>query len=289
LPPAGVSPRDARQDNEDDWKALVGWRQGAISSRETNPVSGIIPQQIPPRAKGAAMKPAPQTGSPPPLLRDGERLTQKEFHRRYLACPEGVKAELIGGVVYMGSPLGQRHGMQHVSLSGVFWLYQNATPGVIAADNATAILSDQSEPQPDLTLRIGAEYGGQARVSAEDYLEGAPELIAEVSNSRTAFDLGAKRNDYQQYGVQEYLVVCIREREIHWFDFRAGDELRPRQGIYRSRVFPGLWIDGAALLAGDGPRLTEVVRQGTDSRAHAAFVSRLAREHRRLSQPGGAS
>jgi hypothetical protein len=236
------------------------------------------------------VKPAPQPQSPIPPLRDGERLTQEEFHRRYEACPKHVKAELIGGVVHMASPLGERHGERHVNLSGVMWIYQTATPGIRGVDNATTILGEQSEPQPDLSLRILAEYGGQAKVNPQGYLAGAPELIAEVADSREAIALGAKRADYQQAGVREYLVVCVREQEIHWFDFRAGGELHPtRKGIYRSRIFPGLWVDGPALLAGNAPRLLEVVQQGIASRQHAAFVERLARAHRRLSGQGGAS
>jgi hypothetical protein len=235
------------------------------------------------------MKPAPQPQSPIPPLRDGQRLTQREFHRRYLMCPEHVKAELIGGVVHMASPLGERHGDRHVNLGGVLFLYQAATPGARGVDNATTILGEQAEPQPDVSLRILAEYGGQARTNADGYLEGAPELLAEVADSNEALALGPRRADYQQAGVREYLVVCLRQQAIHWLDFRAGGELQPtRRGVYRSRVFPGLWVDGPALLAGNGPRLIEVVQRGIASRQHAAFVERLARAQRRLARRGGA-
>lgn len=110
---------------------------------------------------------------------------------------------------------------------------------------------------------------------------GAPELIAEVSLSREGIDLGAKKEDYQTAGVAEYLVVALRERAIHWFDFRAGTEVRPRRGVYRSRVFPGLWLDGAALLAGDSARLIACLQQGLAAPAHARFVARLERARRR--------
>jgi Uma2 family endonuclease len=221
-------------------------------------------------------------------LRQGQRLTQKEFHRRYTAYPEDVKAELIGGVVHMPSPLGKLHGDSHGIVVGLGWTYSVATPGVRVSDNATTILGEESEPQPDVSLRILAEYGGQERPS-ERFIEGAPEWIAEVADSSEDIDLGAKRIDYEQAGVREYLVVYLAEQVIHWFDSRAGGELRPtRQGIYRSGIFPGLWIDGPALLAGNGTRLLEVVQQGIASRAHGAFVNRLARAHQRLSGQDGA-
>jgi hypothetical protein len=80
------------------------------------------------------------------------------------------------------------------------------------------------------------------------------------------------------------IMACIEEQELHWFDFTAKGVIKPnRQGIYRSRVFPGLWIDGRALLAQDSARIMEVVQQGLAHRNHAAFVKRLQGAHRKES------
>src|SRR5438046_2076189 len=98
------------------------------------------------------MSTAPRHSPKVPPLVPGQRLTQPEFHRRYEAYPEDVKFELIGGIVYMASPLRRRHGRYHASTSGVFWLYEGATPGIELLDNTTTILDDQAEPQPDLEL-----------------------------------------------------------------------------------------------------------------------------------------
>jgi Uma2 family endonuclease len=235
------------------------------------------------------MRPAPRTTTAEslPPLRPGMRLSQPEFHRRYEAYPDDVKFELIGGVVYMASPLKRPHGTRHVKLSGILFLYETATPGTSATDNTTTIMGGKSEPQPDLSLSILPDHGGQTRVTEDEYISGAPELIAEVSLSRETIDLGAKREDYEKAGVLEYLVVALQEQAIHWFDFRAGNEIRPRKGVYRSRVFPGLWINGPALLSGDGPALMRTLQEGIATPAHARFVQRLARAHRRLS--GGPS
>ncbi len=224
-----------------------------------------------------------------PPLRDGQRLTQKEFHRRYQAYPEDVKFELIGGVVYMASPLHQPHAKCHIDLGTIINVYHAATQGTEAVDNATTILGGSAEPQPDVSLRVLAEYGGQAWVNEDRIIEGPPELIAEIADSSEPFDLGPKRIDYHRQGVLEYLVVCLQQQAIHCFDFRAGGELgRTRKGVYRSRIFPGLWIDGPALLAGDTAQLLQVVQEGIASRQHSAFVKRLAKAHRRLSGQGGA-
>src|SRR5262245_53501878 len=108
------------------------------------------------------MQPAIQRPPLPPL-RPGERLTQPEFHRRYEAHPDDTKFELIGGVVYMSSPARLPHGEIWVALTGVFANYVAATPGTGAAGDVTTILGPQSEPQPDLILRIQASHGGRTR------------------------------------------------------------------------------------------------------------------------------
>ena len=43
-------------------------------------------------------------------LTHGDNLTQKEFLHLWEALPEFKYAELIGGIVYMPSPLGIEHG-----------------------------------------------------------------------------------------------------------------------------------------------------------------------------------
>lgn len=219
-----------------------------------------------------------------PLLVNGDRMNQPEFHRRYEAYDEDEKWELIGGIVYMASPLSLGHSSSDGKIGLVLESYELATPGSQALHNATTILGEESEPQPDLGLRILPEYGGQSRTTPDDYLLGAPELLVEVAHSRRAIAMHGKRDDYQGNGVLEYLVVCREEQEVHWFHFPSGDMIRPdRRGISRSRVFPGLWLDVAALLALESARLMEVLQQGLASRAHAAFVKRLRAAHRKHS------
>jgi Uma2 family endonuclease len=209
-------------------------------------------------------------------------MTREEFHRRYEQCPKHLKAELIEGVVYVSSPLGLPHGTHQPELSGVLWIYKGATPGVEVMDNVTTILGPENELQPDLALRILPEWGGRSRTTAESYVEGAPELVAEVAHSSRNIDLHQKRDAYQQAGVLEYVVWSIEEPELHWFDFRTGQPLRAnRQGVYRSRVFAGLWIHREALLTRDSLRIIALVQEGLASRAHGAFVKRLKAARRK--------
>jgi Uma2 family endonuclease len=216
-----------------------------------------------------------------PLLMNGDRLTQREFHRRYQAYPEDVKFELIGGIVYMSSPLRRRHSLYDGEMGYLLETYSRATPGVEVLHNATTILGEESEPQPDLGQRILAEFGGQSRETEDDYVAGPPELLVEIAASSRAIDLHAKREDYRNAGVYEYIVVSIEQPELHWFDFQGGEMIRPnREGVSKSRVFPGLWIHVEALLAREGQRVLAVLQQGLASRPHAAFVKRLQSRRR---------
>jgi Uma2 family endonuclease len=215
-------------------------------------------------------------GARVPPLHNGDRLTRAEFHRRYEAMPGGVKAELIGGVVYMASPVLRSHGTHHPELSLVLTVYKAFTPGAEVADNMTTLLGARGEPQPDLMLRVLTEYGGQSHYDTDEYLVGAPELVAEIAHSSEAIDLGVKRRDYLRAGVREYLVVCLREQKVHWFHFPSRRKLRPdKDGVWKSKVFPGLWLDGPALLARDSARLMAAVQRGIATPEHAAFVAAL--------------
>jgi Uma2 family endonuclease len=210
-------------------------------------------------------------------LASGDEMTRDEFHRIYEESPEDFKAELIGGVVYVASPVRISHGEPHMMFGALLAAYQGHTPGVTASDNTTVFLGDDTEVQPDLLLRILPAFGGQTRTKEEDYIEGAPEFVAEVAVSSRAIDLNAKRRQYAKYGVREYAVLCVKEQQLRWFDLAADKELQPDEaGIYRIRVFPGLWIDGPALLALDYTKLMQTLEQGLATPEHAAFVRQLA-------------
>jgi hypothetical protein len=223
------------------------------------------------------------TSQPPPetmpALEPGDRLTRAEFERRYEAVPHLRKAELIEGVVFMPSPVRlRRHGRPHFRLIAWLGAYEAATECVIGGDNTTARLDLDNEPQPDALLLIDPACGGQAVISADDYVEKAPEWVGEVSGSSASFDLHTKLNVYRRNGVREYLVWRVLDKQIDWFVLRSGlfAPLTPdAAGILRSETFPGLWLDAAALTRGDMLRVLAVAQQGLASPEHAAFVKAM--------------
>jgi Uma2 family endonuclease len=214
-----------------------------------------------------------------PPLENGDQLSRDEFERRYDAMPGLKKAELIEGVVYMPSPVRvDQHAASHFDLIVWLGLYRFASPGVRGADNPSIRLDLKNMPQPDVCLFIDPAKGGHARISQDDYLVDAPELVAEVAASSVSYDLTVKFDVYRRNGVREYLVWRVQDRKIDWFVLRGKKYVRlalDRSGLYRSKVFPGLWLDPEALIRGDTAALQVALQRGLASREHAEFVARL--------------
>jgi Uma2 family endonuclease len=218
-----------------------------------------------------------------PPLENGDRLTRIEFERRYNKMPQVKKAELVEGVVYMASPLRfEPHAEPHADL--IIWLgnYKVATPGVRLGDNPTVRLDLDNEPQPDAVLLIDASAGGQSYLGEDGYIEGAPELVAEIAASSAAIDLGDKQRAYRRNGVLEYLVWQVFDQRIDWWCLQNGDYmplLPDEDGIIRSQIFPGLWLDVGAILNGNMPQVLSALQAGINASEHLVFVQQLADTH----------
>ena len=235
-----------------------------------------VPTASAPLSTGESAAPAPVRRL---SLENGDRLTRREFERRYATRPDIKKAELIEGVVYMSAAVRiTSHGEPHFAMIAWLGSYVASTPGVRAADNTTVRLDLDNEPQPDVLLRIEPQAGGQSRVSDDDYLEGAPELIVEIAASSATCDLHDKLRVYRRNGVREYVVWRVHDRQIDWFVL-ADDEyqrLEPDAAwVVHSTVFPGLRLAVEALLGADIANVLAELQRGLDTDEHAAFLNRL--------------
>ena len=216
---------------------------------------------------------------PIPPLEQGDRLNRSEFLKRYAAMPPGVKAERIEGTIYMPAAVSATfHGTPHANLVTWLGVYSAATSGVVVADNSTIALDMDNDPQPDVCLYILHTHGGNTKINAEGYIVGAPELIVEVAASSLSYDLGVKLNSYRRNGVREYLVHRTYDGELDWFVLRDGqyERLLPDdQGLYRSEIFPGLWLKADALIAGKLGEVLTILHQGIASVEHSEWVGKL--------------
>lgn len=210
------------------------------------------------------------------FLRNGDHMSQSEFHEIYEKMPIEYMAELIDKTVYVSVPLGRPHGKKHVHVSTLFGLYEASTPGVEAYDSVSVILSNSDEVQPDLMLRILPRHGGRTSDGYDGYVYGAPELVLEVAHSSRSIDLHAKRTRYMEAGVIEYIVICLKPASVHWFLLAQGEILKPDEdGVLKSNVFPGLWMSAELLLKGGIKNSVSLLNQGLQSSQHASFVCKL--------------
>ncbi|VAW32920.1 Protein of unknown function DUF820 [hydrothermal vent metagenome] len=214
-----------------------------------------------------------------PPLEPGDRLTRREFERRYEAMPHIKKAELIEGVVYMSSPVRfASHGEPHLNMAAWIGVYKAFTPGTRSGDNVSVHLDPDNEVQPDILLRFDSTDDKQSNVSKDDYIIGAPELVVEIAASSASYDIHDKLNIYRRNGVQEYIVWQIYDERLDWFvlENEAYTPLQPDEdGVIHSQIFPGLWLAVATLLEGDMAGVLETLQQGLASKEHAEFVSHL--------------
>ena len=212
----------------------------------------------------------------PLLFSPGDQLSREEFLDLWEQMPDLKFAELIDGTVFMPSPLSAAHASRDVEVHGWIYLYQSETPVCKAFGNATWLILE-SAPQPDTALCLLPEFGGRTSLSGK-LASGAPELVVEVCQSSRSYDLGPKLHLYQRAEIDEYIAFLLREQRIEW---RILEDGRYRllkadaDGVLRSRVFPGLWLDEAAWWRGDLKRVRATLEGGLRSPEHAEFLERF--------------
>jgi len=200
-----------------------------------------------------------------PPLESGDVLNAAEYWQRYGAAPEKLKAERINGKVYIMSPLrAVYHGNPHLLMAQWMATYAMHDPTLIGSDNSTIRMNADNDPQPDLCL---LRINGQTRFDDEGYIVGAPELIVEIAGSSASYDFSEKRDVYEAAGVGEYLVFETIEGRIEWWRADNGCfvDIPLDDGIYKSVLFPGLWLDAEALRAANAPKLIKTLQQGMSS------------------------
>jgi hypothetical protein len=83
-------------------------------------------------------------------------------------------------------------------------------------------------------------------------------------------------------------VWQVLDRHLSWFVLEEGKyvPLSPdANGVFRSRIFPGLHLPVTALLADDMTTVLAELRRGTETDAHIAFVKRLSQRAQK-DEPG---
>jgi len=206
------------------------------------------------------------------LLAPGDRMELEEFLDRWEKEPGLKFAELIDGVVYMPSPVAGPHADIDGLIRSIFGHYRLRSGICKNRPNATWLMLG-SALQPDLALSLKPEYGGRMRITTRELTTGLPELVVEVCRSSRSYDLGPKLVLYERAGVPEYLAILVEEKRFEWRRLVQSQYqlLKPGNGVYRSRILPGLWLDEAAFWREDETRLLAVLDEGLNSPELLAF------------------
>jgi len=209
-------------------------------------------------------------------------MSSEEFLERWERMPALKQAELLEGMVYMASPIRIEHGYWDRRVSAWLSLFVDRVHGLGAATNTTVDLGERNVPQPDQIAYTKPEFGGRSTV-VRGVFTGVPELAVEVSYSSADIDHTVKKAIYSAASVEEYVVFDLLARKVTWWRLADGSYKKiPRgaDGVRRSHVFPGLWLDERAFWIEDNERMFEVAAEGLASPEHAEFRKRLSSRRR---------
>jgi Uma2 family endonuclease len=179
-------------------------------------------------------------------------LTVKDF---YALVPDGQKADLIDGVIYMASP-DSSHASNLISFVQFLlrgFVAARKVGGIVSGSRWAFRLAKRSAPEPDVAYvaperRHLIRYGG---------VRGAPDIAVEVvSRDSIDRDYRLKWRKYQSAGVREYWIIDPVQDKLTFLLLNNGRYRRvPLEGknIFRSEVLPGFWLDRRWLLADSLP------------------------------------
>ena len=139
------------------------------------------------------------------------------------ALPDGQRAELIDGQIYMMSPPDTRHQRlvsQFTQEIGHYIRSHGGSCEVFPAPFAVFLNEDdKTYVEPDISVVCSPDK------LTEKGCSGAPDWVIEiVSPSSAKMDYGAKLFKYRTAGVREYWVVNPLKNSVTVFDFEKDEE-----------------------------------------------------------------
>lgn len=158
-------------------------------------------------------EPLPEAGEYRSFASDRVRLFVQDFLtlRRLGALANGVRTELIGGVIYALSPQYMPHAVAQGELVYQLKRALLSIRSHLSVDvEASVALSRYDLPQADIVLTSARKGMGPVPVTSVA-------LVVEIADSSLGRDTGPKADLYSLYGVPEYWVADIGARILHQF------------------------------------------------------------------------
>ena len=168
--------------------------------------------------------------------------------------PDGQKADLLDGMIYMASPDSREAAVVNGFLYCLLCLFvRKLRLGEVYGSRSAFRLSSTYAPEPDVSFvredRLHLWEGAIFR--------GAPDLAVEIVTSDSLNrDTTIKRNVYESGGVREYWMVHLLDSRCTFLrlDGKKYRDATPQAGsVFRSEVVPGFWLDPAWLFAAEMP------------------------------------
>jgi Uma2 family endonuclease len=195
-----------------------------------------------------------------PAVVDQALWTFDDFCER---IPEGLKADLIEGVIYVASP----DNIEHYGINS--WLHtvlnliilRRKLKGRLFGFKIAFRLNVRNGPEPDLAYVSPLNLH---RIH-KTYIDGPPNAAFEiVSPDSIERDYRKKRKQYQRAGVEEYWIIDPLLRRVRCL--RLGKDkkyhaVRPRNGRMESEVIPGFWLKASWLWQAKLPDEIESVNE----------------------------
>lgn len=170
--------------------------------------------------------------------------TFEEFCER---IPEGLKADLIDGVIYVASPDNIEHNELNLWSAELLrrFLRKRKIKGRVFGFRIAFRLNGENGPEPDLAY-VRPE---RVHLIRKTFIKGAPDWSLEiVSPDSVERDYQKKRLQYERAGVAEYWIVDPLEQRMTCYRLGANGkykEIRSRDGKVHSQVIPGFWVKPA--------------------------------------------
>jgi Uma2 family endonuclease len=187
-------------------------------------------------------------------------VTAEDFYR---LVPDGQKADLIDGVIFMASPDSLRANKLTVFVCRLISGFVEARDcgGEVLSSRFAFELSDLRAPEPDVAY-VRPE---RLHLLEESRMRGGPDIAVEiVARESRNRDYGEKRQLYQEAGVPEYWIIDPVQQRVEFlvlaggrYELAALEENRR----FRSRVLAGFWLDVDWLLAHALPSATRCLEQ----------------------------
>ncbi len=175
--------------------------------------------------------------------------------------PDGQKADLIDGVIYMASPDNTDAADLEIWLASIMELFVEVRDlGEIYVSRVAYKIGPTRGPEPD----IGFVPKALEHLRRRGFIDGPPAIAVEiVSPDSVDRDYILKRNIYEAAGVREYWIIDPDDERATFLRLRGGkyEEVLVTDHIFHSEVLPGFSLDVDWLWSTSRPRAYDVLRR----------------------------